>query len=158
MQLAQEMARMRWVQVLLGASNCSTMAGPQRACAVRVCAATALRLLLCFLPLCYQAIVWLPRQTIQPSFTRTLSLLTLPEPYHLLSCLFLAFILASISSKEITSNISLLLVASYFITRTQRVPFTITTPITGVMAELRIWRDTCKERAVQEASSSCSNR
>lgn len=81
-----------------------------------------------------------------------------PRTYHLLSCLFLAFILASISSKEITSKIFLVLVASYFITSTQRVPFTITTPITGVMAELRIWCDTCKERAVQEASSSCSNR
>lgn len=140
-----------------GASNCSTQRSPEDLhgpclCCHDLAAPALFSLLYC------HAIVWLPRQSIQSSLTRSLFLLTLPEPYHLLSCLFLAFILASISSKEITSKISLVLVTSYFVSNTHRVPFTITTPITGVMAEPRIWCDTCKERPVQEASSSCSNR
>lgn len=90
--------------------------------------------------------------------TRSLFLLTFLEPYHFLSHPFLALIVASISSKEITSKISLVLVSSYFITNRQHIPFTITTPITFVMAVLHICCDTCKGRTVEETSSSCSNR
>lgn len=139
----------------LVASTCSTMPGAQRACSVHLCAAMPSQPPLLIR---YHAAAWLLRRTTQSSLTRSLFLLTLPEPYHLLSCLFLAFTLASISSKEITSKVSLVLVTSYFITSVQRAPFTITTPITCVMAELRIWCDTCKERAAEEASSLCSNR
>lgn len=119
-----------------------------------VCAAMSSQLLLLL------TIVWLGRHSElrkkMSSLARSLFLLTLPEPYHLLSRLFLALILASISSKEITSKIILVLVSSYFIPNTQCIPSTITTPITFLMAVLRIWCDTCEGRA-EEASSSCSN-
>lgn len=59
--------------------------------AVHVCSATTSQRLFCFLPLCYHAIAWLPRQSIQSSLTRSLFLLTLPEPiiYYLVFFLLL---------------------------------------------------------------------
>lgn len=89
------------------------------------------------------------KQKKKTNLTKSLFLLILLEPYHILSCLCLAFMVASISSKEITSKISLVLVSLYFITSTQCIPFTITTPITFVMAVLHICYDTCKGRCKQ---------
>lgn len=141
----------------LWASNCSSVPVSCRVCMVhaQVCAAMSSQLWLLL------TIIWLGRHSELRKKNvwfsqKSLSFNSPRTLYHLLSRLFLALILASISSKEITSKITLVLVSSYSIPNTQRVPSTITTPITFLMAVLRIWCDTCEGRA-EEASSSCSN-